>query len=320
MNDCGGTRFDPCMATDAPAEQVLGSRPRERPALARIAAAVDCHPEGRDAAVLAAAIAKATASELLLITIENELALALPGIDRRKTPAEREAILAQTRDELAFPATTAIHSDRSVPRGIERVARATARDAVCVGSSRNAEVGQVAIGRCTRQLLHELDCALAIAPRALAQRGKLDLRRIAVGYDGSPEAQAALVIGAQIAAGSGARLVVRGVVDDRMPPLGWQRARLDPLMTSWRELMDKEVARLRAQLEHAAATLAIDAELDIHQERPATSLLALSGEVDLLVIGSRRWGPLVRALPGGTGEALAHGARCSLLVVPRSER
>jgi nucleotide-binding universal stress UspA family protein len=40
---------------------------------------------------------------------------------------------------------------------------------------------------------------------------------------------------------------------------------------------------------------------------------------DLLVIGSRRWGALAGLLLGGTGEALAHGAYCSLLFVPRPE-
>jgi hypothetical protein len=40
----------------------------------------------------------------------------------------------------------------------------------------------------------------------------------------------------------------------------------------------------------------------------ADSLRELSGDVDLLVIGSRRWGPMARLLLGGTGEALVHGA------------
>jgi nucleotide-binding universal stress UspA family protein len=48
-----------------------------------------------------------------------------------------------------------------------------------------------------------------------------------------------------------------------------------------------------------------------------TLLDELSDEVDLLVIGSRRWGPLTRVLLSGTGEALMHGARSSIMVVPR---
>ena len=48
-------------------------------------------------------------------------------------------------------------------------------------------------------------------------------------------------------------------------------------------------------------------------------LLKLSGELDLLVIGSRRWGAVARLMLGSTGEALMHGARCPVLVVPRPQ-
>ena len=53
--------------------------------------------------------------------------------------------------------------------------------------------------------------------------------------------------------------------------------------------------------------------------RAADALLTFSERVDLVVIGSRRWGPVARLLLGSTGEALAHDAACALLVVPRPE-
>lgn len=51
--------------------------------------------------------------------------------------------------------------------------------------------------------------------------------------------------------------------------------------------------------------------------RSADALLALSGEVDLLLIGSRRWGAGARVLLGSTGEALMQAAACPVLAVPR---
>jgi nucleotide-binding universal stress UspA family protein len=51
---------------------------------------------------------------------------------------------------------------------------------------------------------------------------------------------------------------------------------------------------------------------------PPEMLIALSEEVDLLVIGSRRWGPAAHVLLGRTSEDLMHNARCSLMIVPRS--
>ena len=42
--------------------------------------------------------------------------------------------------------------------------------------------------------------------------------------------------------------------------------------------------------------------------------------LDLLVIGSRRWGPAARVVLGGTGEAVMHEAACSVLAIPRVGR
>ncbi len=50
----------------------------------------------------------------------------------------------------------------------------------------------------------------------------------------------------------------------------------------------------------------------------AGAALALaSADVDLLVCGSRGYGPLRAALLGGVSSTLAHTASCPLLVVPR---
>jgi nucleotide-binding universal stress UspA family protein len=50
--------------------------------------------------------------------------------------------------------------------------------------------------------------------------------------------------------------------------------------------------------------------------RPADWLLDLCEHVDLVVIGSRRWGAVARLMLGSTGEALMHDASCPVLVVP----
>ena len=47
-------------------------------------------------------------------------------------------------------------------------------------------------------------------------------------------------------------------------------------------------------------------------------LAALGNEVDLLVVGSRSYGPLKRLVLGSTSDFLERHARCSLLVLPRA--
>ncbi len=285
--------------------------------LARLAAAVDSYPEGRDATVLAAAIAAATGAELMLLAVEPDLPLIIPGLQRDQVRRETEAMLKQTRTSLAPDARMKITSDISVPRGLERLARAQHRDLLAVGSSRRGAPGVVSIGGRTRQLIVDLGAALAIAPRGLSRRHPLKLERIAVGYDGGPEAQAALAAATRIAAGAGAELIIRGVIDDRVPALGWPSVWMGEIMESWKDMMDDEERELRSDIEELVEAGGVPAHIDLNRGRPATSLHDLSKEVDLLVIGSRRWGPLARLVLGGTGERLVHGAECSLLIVPR---
>jgi nucleotide-binding universal stress UspA family protein len=46
-------------------------------------------------------------------------------------------------------------------------------------------------------------------------------------------------------------------------------------------------------------------------------LAAFSRDVDLLVVGSRGYGPVRRLVLGSTSDYLERHARCSLLVLPR---
>jgi nucleotide-binding universal stress UspA family protein len=289
----------------------------QRVVLERIGAAIDLSPESEDAAVLAAAIAAATDADLMLLAIEPELPLMIPGGDWRRMRRETETLLSRVRQSCAPGARFVIDTDLSTPRGLHRLARREHRQLLALGSSPGGPDGEVSIGHNTRQLLDELECALAIAPRGLRLRGPLELHRIAVGFDGRAEATGALATAATLAAASGAELLVRGVIDDRIPALGWPHVWMGAIMEAWRDVMDDEAAALRAQVQAAVSSMGADASVHVTRGRAADSLGELSGDVDLLVIGSRRWGPVARLLLGGTGEALVHGANCSLLIVPR---
>ncbi len=53
---------------------------------------------------------------------------------------------------------------------------------------------------------------------------------------------------------------------------------------------------------------------------PAEELSLYSASIDLLVVGSRGYGPVGRLVHGSTSERLARTARCPLLVLARSTR
>jgi nucleotide-binding universal stress UspA family protein len=287
--------------------------------LARIAAGVDLYPEGRDAAVLGAALARVLDAELMLVAVHSNPMIVLPsevGWSGMHEAAETQ--IRALRDAVAPDARIVVETDWSVPRGLLRVAEREHHDLLVVGSSRHAPDGRVRIGGRTRQLLGSFACALAIAPRGFRHRPEARFDRVGVGYDGEPESRAALALAGSIALAAGAQLRVRAVVADRIPPIGWSAlARGGSLHPVWEESILATMDSLRKELLPAAQATGAAVQTEVLRGRPAEALLALSREVDLLVIGSRRWGPMARVLLGGTGETLLHGAHCPMLVVPR---
>lgn len=289
-------------------------------AIARIAAGIDGYPEGRDAAVLASVIARATGAELMLVAVHPDPLIVLPReFGWKGMHKQAEALLRETRDALAPGARIDVETDWSVPRALERVVTREHRDLLVVGSSRNGPEGQVRIGSRTRQLLYDGKCAVAVAPRGLSGGGERQLARIGVGYEGGPESRAALSLAGSIAVAAGAKLLVHGVIDDRMPAVGWTGAGGALVAESWNEVIDQEVRSLREEADSAADATGADAEVETLRGRPADALLKLCDEVDLLVIGSRRWGAAARVLLGRTGEALMHDASCPVLVAARGD-
>jgi nucleotide-binding universal stress UspA family protein len=289
-------------------------------AVARIAAAIGGYPEGRDAAALAAMIARVCGAELMLVAVHPDPLFVLPAeLGWTAMHEQAEALLRETRDALAPDARIVVETDWLVPRALERVVEREHRDLLVVGSSRQAPVGRVGIGTRTRQLLDSCRCALAVAPRGLAGHRPRPLARIGVAYDGGPESGTALAFAGALAAKAGATLWVRGVVDDRLPTLGWSNRGEEQVLAMWSEQLEPQVQSLRDDARRAAAATGVEVEVDVQRGRPADRLLELSDQVDLLVIGSRRWGGLARVMLGSTGEALMLDAACPLLVVPRPE-
>jgi nucleotide-binding universal stress UspA family protein len=297
-----------------------GSSARDAPSgvFERIAAGIDGFPEGRDAAALGAAIALVVGAELLLVAVHPDPLVVLPReVSWAGVRKQAEQLLRRTRDEVDRDARIKVVTDWSVPRALGRVVEREHRDLLVVGSSRKGPAGRVRMATSTRQLLSGYRCALAVAPRGFGDVPSRRFARVGVGYDGGPESRAALSVAASIAVAAGARLVVRGVVDDRLPMLGWSEHAVDRTQSIWDELLKPMVESLRDDARNAVAATGSKAEVDVLRWSPPDALRELSEQVDLLVIGSRRWGAAARVLLGGTGERIMHDAGCPILVTPR---
>ena len=166
-------------------------------------------------------IARATGAELLLVAIHPDPLVVVPAeVGWSALHKQAEELLRETRESVAPSARIVVETDWSVPRALGRVVAREHRDLLVVGSSREAAEGRLRIGTRTRQLLCYCPCALAVAPRGLSSDPSRRLERIAVGYDGGPEAHAALALAASSSVAGHARLNVTAVVDDSIPN-GW---------------------------------------------------------------------------------------------------
>ena len=281
-----------------------------------IAVGCDGSHEGRDAVALGAAIASATGARLSLVGVFPPSFLPVEGVTDRKTlRTEATRALRRERDLLAPDAFIHTVADMSVARALRHYAERSHADLVIVGSSRSAPPGHVAIGRHGRQLLYDAPFALGLAARDLHEHG-MRLGAVGVGYDGGPEAEAALGMAADLARAADARLLVRRVVEDRVPVLGgdaWIA------MADWSHEQMWETARQNAlaQARETALGLGAASEMSATIGDPGYEIRALSEAVDLVVVGSRRWGPIARLVTGGVGETLVRDASCSILIVPR---
>jgi len=284
--------------------------------LRKVLVGVDGTPSGRDAVVLARTLAAVGDADVVLVGAYTDPLLPFPPGLRRDAHLGRdvEHLLLAVREELAPSARTHVKADSSPGRALCHAIPDEHADLLVLGSSRRVPESCAGVGRTGRQALHGAGCAIALAAHGVATSG-FALRRIVVGVDRSPEAGAALTLARALADGSGAQLTAVAVVDDRLPatiaPAGMavELVQWDELVGAHRE----QTERLLAELTERAP--ALNTELRVGE--PADELAAAAAGADLLVVGSRSWGPFSRLVVGSTGEELVREAPCSLLLVPR---
>ena len=192
-------------------------------------------------------------------------------------------------------------------RGLHELAEATGADLLVVGSSRRGLLGRVLIGDDTRAALNGASCAVAIAPAGYGARPPV-MREIGVGYDGSPESEHALAVARKLATAHNTRLSAFEAVS--VPTYvhaawGWMEPEtIEEMVDAARD----RVADLEGVEPHAAYGVASE------------ELALYSASLDLLVVGSRSYGPIGRLVHGSTAQELARTARCPLLVLTRAAR
>ena len=279
----------------------------------------DGSEHARDAAALALALARSTGAQLTFINAFYDIPAALPA-DRLRDQLSEQA--RRTVEEMArsVPSDIAVArrviTGHSAARSLYEFAEDHNADLVVLGSSGAAPDGTVMAGRVAFQVADGAPCAVAIAPAGLRQREDLELRAIGVGFDGRSESEVAISAAAAIAEAASARLHVTAVVEPVELALGGR------MMTEAQEAIHAS-SKLSAQqaLDRAGAWIAESVEVSRSLlDGPVADALATEAAIrglDLLVVGSRGFGPIRRLLLGSVSAELMHSAPCPLMVVPR---
>jgi nucleotide-binding universal stress UspA family protein len=282
---------------------------------APIVVGVDGTGSGLDAVALAARLAQATGDPLIVACVYPEGRPSSGDAAAVRGPAAKALEAAEALAEEAAAEYRTVPSS-SPARGLAELAEEEEDAAmVVVGSHRSGAFGRVASGSTAERLLHGSGCPVAVAPRGYRQRVTDKLRRVGVAFVDTPDGHEAVRYAADLAARSGLPLTLFSVVGVHINWFVPEAVRPEEetvpieVRKDYQEALDRALAGLPEGVQASGELLygeVVD-ELSMVGERG----------VDLLVCGSRGYGPVRRVLLGTVSAALVRQASVPVLVVPR---
>ena len=180
-----------------------------------------------------------------------------------------------------------------------------------LGSRRNRGMRRTFPGSTAERVLYGVGVPTVIVPWGYADSEDHPLSRVAVAYVDTPEGRVAFDHGVRIARRLSATLEVLSVVPDTRVVPGLGEARL--FATEQRQGYQ---ASLDAVVDRAPDDLVVTSRLLDGPVIDALSELSLS-DVDVLVTGSRGYGPVRRVLLGGVSSRVVRHSKVPVVVAPR---
>jgi nucleotide-binding universal stress UspA family protein len=276
---------------------------------------IDGRDGGRDAHALACALG---ARELTLVAAYPVDPVPTRGTLTAFEHELRDEALQQLRAaEVEADGDVRVHAhavgDASPARALQRAAVDVAADLIVVGSSHRGVAGRLLLGDVSTAVLHDAPCHVAVAPHSYRRQARR-ARTVVAGFDGSAEALEAVDVAARLRDELGGQLIL---VEAVRPPVGWSPPGAP--MIDWRSIAEEQRVVAGRELREALDRIGGDAELrvDIGDAGSVLVSVAQDNDADVLVVGSRGWGPLRRIVLGSTSNHVIHHARCPVIVVPR---
>lgn len=277
----------------------------------RILVGYDGSAGGRDALELTRVLAEATGASVLVVTVLPYGPLPIPYEILEEEEVERAGPLFEEAKRLLGDLEIETRAfGGGTPAGvINDLAEREGVETIVVGSPHRGPIGRTLIGSVADGLLHGAPCEVLAAPRGYASEQHGPFRAIAVACDDTEEAKAALRRAEAIGLACRATIVVFTVSAPAavVPGAGGYTPAIPP------EAGPIVTRAVKGVDEGLAATGRVLSGM------PGTAIAKACEEdgADLVVSGSRGYGPVRRVLLGSVSTQLMHEASCPVLVVPR---
>jgi nucleotide-binding universal stress UspA family protein len=232
---------------------------------------------------------------------------------QRDLRAESERLLATLEEPGAEHRSVAANSPA---QGLHELAAERQAALVAIGVTYHGWLGRTIPGTVGYHLLHGSPCPVAVTPAGDWRR----LDTIAVAYDGTPEADEALAYGASLARRRGARLLLVGVAARAMHAaaaatgygFNWTLPE-----GAWEDFTRGFRVTLDAAAERIGGAPAVQTRVLTATPVGQALVDTCRADVDLMVIGSRGFGPLRTVIMGSVSRHVIDHAPCPVIVVPR---
>ena len=279
-----------------------------------VAVGIDGTPSGLEALALGSALAVLTGAPLVLGAVYGHRGNA-EYLWPPKETAQGWLTQAEHRLGDLIPWSTRLVCSSSPARGLTMLAKREDARMLVIGSSHRGHLGRVLLGSTGRHVVHGAPCAVAVAPHDWRTQPPDVPVTFGVGVADSPESRDALALAGSLAAAAHAPLKLLTVAP--------HPSAADPMFAAigtsyeqWRRDALRDTERMaRAAVEQVRPE--VEPEITVLEGDPVERLADASRGFDMLVVGSRRYGPVRSALLGGVSAALIERAACPVIIVPR---
>ncbi len=276
-----------------------------------------------EARLIVAAVQKGHGPNAIAMSHEQALPFAVvqPDQDLLADCAPQIDEVRQELEPYGIPVDCEMLLGTSAASALHEAAAEHGAGLLVVGSSARAHRGRVLAGSTAQRLLTGSPCPVAVAPAGWEQEEAP--KAIVAAYRDTEEGREALRAALLLARRAHARLRVLTVVEDGL------RAALEA-EPAWRvgrrgTTVEDVIGEyeLSARKAAQAALDEIDPDHDVESEveswvgEPADVLIDVTRHVEMLVCGSRGYGPVRAVLVGAVSRRVVAEAHCPVVVVPR---